>query len=288
MTLTLESIEPDSPLFDRSVDFIRSREWRAVSLASHLAGDGAPVYPGKHIARFTALVDAENPGAVVGVFLVTVSGILLHCVQEGLDRSTAQAALIGFLRGLTIRCILGPREDSLYLESLIAIEPYQSVDYELMRLHALPEEALTSIPEGLKAIRASEGDAEALLPLQEGYEREEVIPPGDPFDRAACRINLKRALGKQLIDIVQDEKGPVAKAGTNARGFAYDQIGGVFTVPAWRGKGLATALVARVSREIMTGGKSVVLFVKPGNLAARNAYRKVGFRAEIPYRISYF
>jgi uncharacterized protein len=80
----------------------------------------------------------------------------------------------------------------------------------------------------------------------------------------------------------------VAKAGTNARGFGVDQIGGVYTLPARRGRGLGYALMVALLAEIGAEGRMPALFVKPGNAPARALYRGLGFRDIGDYRADYF
>jgi predicted GNAT family acetyltransferase len=292
MSVVLSDIGPASPLFDEAVSFVKPIEWRAVSLASNLAADGKPSFPGKQVRDLCCLIEfaSDEParGRVAGILLRTGTGIVLHCIREGLDTEEAREAVSAFLARGPVKCVLGSARETRFFESCIAESPRQIVDYDLMRLSALPEERLAKLPAGLAAKRGDSDDADAVLPLQEGYEREEVIPPGDPFDRDACKANLKRSLERQTIILAVSDALPVAKAGTNARGFAVDQIGGVFTANAWRGKGLATAIVARLSRELMASGRSVVLFVKPGNAPAKRAYEKVGFVPALPFRIAYF
>jgi predicted GNAT family acetyltransferase len=293
MSFAIVPVAPASALFDAAIEFVKPREWRAASLASNLVADGLPSYPGRQIADFVCLAattEAATGAAanIAGVILRTSTGIVLHCLKEGLDLREAKGALKAFLAGKTVRSILGPGAENRFLESLIPDTPYQTVDYRLMSLPVPPDAALESIPDVLEAGKAEPDEVDLILPLQEGYEKEEVIPPGDPFNRAACRVNLARALERQRVLLARANGIPVAKAGTNARGFAYDQIGGVYTAPPWRGQGLATALVSRISRELMGEGRKVVLFVKPENEPARRAYEKAGFQAELPFRIAYF
>ncbi|HNY16598.1 MAG TPA: GNAT family N-acetyltransferase [Treponemataceae bacterium] len=302
MSFAVIPVAPASALFAAAVDFVKPREWRAASLASNLVADGMPSYPGRQIADFVCLAELSSAAVgsdparlgsdpvrdIVGVILRTSTGIVLHCFKEGLDLREAKGALKAFLARKTVRSILGPGAENRFLESLLADKPYQTVDYRLMSLPAVPNAALEAIPGALEAGQAQPDEVDLILPLQEGYEKEEVIPPGDPFNRAACRINLAHALERQRVLLARANGIPVAKAGTNARGFAYDQIGGVYTAPSWRGQGLATALVSRISRELMGEGRKVVLFVKPENEPARRAYEKAGFKPELPFRIAYF
>ncbi len=292
MSVVLSDIGPASPLFDEAIGFVKPIEWRAVSLASNLASDGKPSFPGRQVRDLCCLIEfAEDEtarGRVAGILLRTGSGIVLHCLREGLDESEAREAICAFIARGPVKCVLGSAQETRFLESCLGESPRQIVEYELMRLGSLPDERLTDLPEGLQARNGRVEDTDAVMPLQEGYEREEVIPPGDPFDPEACRANLARSLERQRIILAVSGDLPVAKAGTNAQGFAFDQIGGVFTARNWRGKGLATAIVARLSRELMASGRAVVLFVKPGNAPAKRAYEKVGFAPAIPFRIAYF
>jgi hypothetical protein len=80
-------------------------------------------------------------------------------------------------------------------------------------------------------------------------------------------------------------RGPIAKAATNARGLVFDQIGGVFTLPRYRGLGVGRAVV-----EFLLSGlsKPTSLFVKQHNQAAIRMYARLGYVVEDPFTISYY
>ena len=80
----------------------------------------------------------------------------------------------------------------------------------------------------------------------------------------------------------------MGKAGTNARGFRVDQIGGVYTLPARRGRGIAAALMAALLADILGQGRKPSLFVKPTNAAALALYRSLGFEDIGDFRADYF
>ncbi len=55
-------------------------------------------------------------------------------------------------------------------------------------------------------------------------------------------------------------------------------IRGVYTVPSFRGRGLATSASSALVEELIKLGKEVVLWVAKDNVAARTAYETIGFQ----------
>jgi hypothetical protein len=108
------------------------------------------------------------------------------------------------------------------------------------------------------------------------------------FSEQACRQNLKRSLRRQLVLMAECNGKVVAKAGTNARGFATDQIGGVFTVEKERNRGVASLVMVELLGRIFSEKSMVCLFVKKNNMPALSLYRKLGFTIADGYRINYF
>jgi predicted GNAT family acetyltransferase len=136
--------------------------------------------------------------------------------------------------------------------------------------------------------QAGARDFAALLPLQEAYEREEILFNQDDFNLDKTRRELRLSLKNHIIYLASSAGMVMAKGGTNARGFTYDQIGGVFTHPDFRGKRAARSLMSRLMEHIFAGGKNACLFVKTHNLPALKLYDNLGFRIAENYRISYF
>jgi predicted GNAT family acetyltransferase len=196
------------------------------------------------------------------------------------------------LTKIPLHAVQGLGEDALILEDIIArsgLSPTYSIDYDLMTLDREPApESLRAGPPELFFRRPNIRDLEALLPLQEAYEREEVLPEGAVFDSGACRLNLRRILAEQRIISAELDGWTVAKVNTSAVSFTRYQIGGVYVHPAYRGRGIARRLCAELARELLAEGKGLTLFVKKRNPAARSVYRGLGFQIRDDYRISYY
>ncbi len=276
--------------FGECVEFLAARERRCVSLMSNLVIDGKTRFPNRGVRAFARVIDRKKPG-VEGIFLVTGAGILFTCLDETARRDDIKPYIARFLSRVPIRCLIGTQADARFIESIMPNEPQRSVDYRLLSYDptALSSPAGDALSRGQwEFVPCGPNDTEKLLTLQEAYEREEVVPPDEPINRESTRLRLRATLEKQRVFMVVAGEKPIAKAGTNAIGLGWSQLGGVYTLPEKRGLGIATALVRRVADEETARGLGVALFVKLSNAAAQKAYENAGFREEGFFRISYW
>jgi len=188
--------------------------------------------------------------------------------------------------------VMGPVREVTWLTNQLSLSPIVTVDYHLMvqsrESFASPSRESVPCPPGLMVRTAYPRDVNALLPLQIRYELEEVVINRQRHSEQICRQNLKRSLRQQLVLMAEQNGQVVAKAGTNARGFTTDQIGGVFTVEKVRNSGIAFRVMEELLRRIFAEKLTACLFVKKNNLPALCLYRKLGFRVADGYQISYF
>jgi uncharacterized protein len=281
--------------------FLAAREERCAGFTGRLARDGQlrlpPLLRGSVWIAAPASPGAAAPGAaapsragtdpVAGALLCHPSRLAFPVLppDEASDRELALAA--GSWRAASA---IGLASDLSRYEAAFRLEPKAAVDYRLMaRPEGARPTALSPLPpRGVLIRRAESSDLAALLPLQEAYEREEVLTPIHRFNAAACGASLARSLERQLVVVAEEGGTVVAKAGTNARGLAVDQVGGVYTLPSRRGRGLATALVSFLLAEIEGSGRRASLFVKPRNAPALSLYRGLGFVELDDFRASYY
>ena len=261
---------------------LRRREWAYVPFSARLTGSG---WRYRWLRRsWTIALErsaAEHPSAV----LITRSGLVLPALRDGRPLPPALRSLIA-RSCRSPQTVMGTRSDVLRVQELLG-RGYAIVDYTLMTLEAAgfrPPE----LPSDLQVRRARPRDARRLFELQRAYELEEVLLDRSRFDGALCRRLLQRSLQRELIYFGTVGGHPVSKAGTNARGFAVDQIGGLFTEPARRRRGYGGAVLTALLRELFAAGRSAALFVKPNNAAAIRLYENLGFAARDSYRICYY
>ena len=80
----------------------------------------------------------------------------------------------------------------------------------------------------------------------------------------------------------------VAKAGTNAQGKNYFQLGGVFCREEFRNRRIAFFVIQHLLQYIHSCEKKASLFVKVKNEPAKKLYKNLGFTETGKYGISYF
>jgi predicted GNAT family acetyltransferase len=124
--------------------------------------------------------------------------------------------------------------------------------------------------------------------LQIAYEVEEVLLPGRSANPAVSKASLIESLKTQRVLIAYHRGQAVGRVATNARGYRTEQVGGVYTDPAWRRRGLARWLMSLLIAGITADGRDTSLFVKPHNAAALGLYEGLGFLFESHFRISYY
>lgn len=267
------------------LQFLRSREWTCVSFSSRLVnreGGGNRIYVNRA---------AEEDNRIVESLLLTPHGLILPVIEPSLyspDRYREE--LLPLLRAAArgVHSIMGLEEQVAAVESLLTSRVHERIEYYLMTREYFNIERPVMEDSSLKVRRASAYDVRALFPLQRDYEKEEVLLNPEKFNSTASFLTLQKNLRKELIYVAELDGVPVAKAGTNARGMNYFQIGGVFTVPSLRGRGIGKMIMKALMWEIAQKKKHLCLFVKRSNQSAIRLYTSLGFTLRDKYAISYY
>lgn len=188
-----------------------------------------------------------------------------------------------------LHSIMGTRSDVETLHRALRRKPIHTIDYDLLELSW--ERFPTPGPPpatGLQIVRPTAEDWRRLMPLQTAYEIEEVVLPGRQPNPATSRAALAHSLRTQRVLLAIYQGGIVARVATNARGYQSEQIGGVYTDPRWRRRGVSRWLMGHLLADLRGDQRSASLFVKLDNPAAQKLYRSLGFEFVSPFRISYY
>jgi hypothetical protein len=144
-----------------------------------------------------------------------------------------------------------------------------------LRQHTLT--VVNDVPAAPGAARpAGEADVEWLIEGQIAFIVEVGIPDGPERVREILPERVERGQFR-----IWDDGGRVAYAAFNDAAPEFARIAPVYTPPACRGRGYATALVAAMSRELLERGKrKLFLTTDLANPTSNAIYARIGYRAE--------
>ena len=289
--------ELDGDSLSEVADFITQNEQDNITLSSLFYKDGSCSMPAASKYKVLLFRDASFSmrgsscaAPLKGVISFSDTGHILHCLKfTTAQEETAFRKLIAAeIPSDRVFCILGEKNGCELIAGVIKKRRHASIDYTLMH-YAGGANALM-LPASLSLLRCGADDADMLFPLQKNYELVEVLLDAAELDEAFCRLNLKRLLREQIIYALfaEQENIAVAKAGTNARGKNWYQLGGIYTRTDHRNKGCAAFLAQFLAEKFKAEGKNTALFVKDNNIAAQKAYERAGYVKDKPFEIIYY
>lgn len=276
------------------IDFLKKDEKTCITLMSRFIKQGDIELLPNHIKGYSFYLDKE----VVGVLAISDGGIVLHhfrndiLVEENPIFAELKEIVLQILLSHNIYSIIGDMKGTDFLRKSLENErqPKIIIPYTLMLFNERQNKKQPLLPENFSLKKCTSQDTEALYPLQAAYDIVEVLPPGEVFNPDNCRLNLHHNLANQyILGLFSDtEKVFVAKAGTNAIGLNWVQLGGVFTKEDFRGRGFASFLVKTLGKRMTEKNKKIALFVKDSNDFAKKAYIRAGFEPDSKFCICYY
>ena len=231
-----------------------------------------------------------SDGPLVGLFYLDKT--MLYCIPNAGDLPDLLPALTVFLKDKTVSCLNGEAAaGQIILQALQCMNrtPYQTNHYNIMTLDSqpMPPPEELSCDDEIKRCSSPEYDTELLLPLQKMYLAKEVAPAGKQVTDLEAGAQLKSILKDQLCFALFSDGEIVSKANTNAIGYNYVQLGGVYTHPLYRKNYYAWHLVYTICTRVLKTGRKLSLFVKEKNNPAHELYEHLGFTSTGQYMIAY-
>lgn len=264
------------------IELLKRREWENMHFSSRIYNNGNPRLPArKH--KLWVLEDRQKD---------LKAAILLwdHCQLFPLfpPEGLSLPELHEILQRLDYRALfslLGPQGAVDALLQEMTLQPMDSLLYRLLVLHGPVQGAGSA---AIPIDQAELSDLNCLMPLEIAYQKEEVVRNPERLNVKYVKRLFSNQLKEQLVLYGEQNGEVLTKGGTNARGFIYHQLGGIYTHEEHRGKGLALELLAELCRRIEMEQRHSCLFVKEHNAAARRLYEKAGFQDRGSFKICYF
>ncbi|MAG13872.1 MAG: hypothetical protein CMN78_04690 [Spirochaetales bacterium] len=280
--------------FEELITFLNIVEWGHVAFSSRLLVKGKKNFPsGSQAKIYINVVDNRQP-KIAEAILVSSTGLVVPVLARSGDEGKEREDIVGIFANSKlgpampkVHSIMGIKRNVLELERCLHRQAYAALNYHLMTLDKLPANGA----DGALTYECRKGrlkDTSLLYPLQKAYEIEEVLINPSNFNSRLCYLHLQKALKNEMVYFIVEKGSAVAKAGSNAQGFSYIQIGGVYTVETKRNEGYGAEVLKFLISKIIKKGKKACLFVKKDNSPAIQLYTKVGFSIRDAFRISYF
>ncbi|TDP72152.1 GNAT family N-acetyltransferase [Bradymonas sediminis] len=148
--------------------------------------------------------------------------------------------------------------------------------------NTLPERAAAGVHPRLA--RLDEIDAVFLASVRMHREETNIDPLEDDPDAFRRHVAHRISNGRCYVHF-DAHRRLLFKAELSAHSRFGAQVSGVYTDPICRQKGIATAALFDICKQLFEGGaRRVTLYVNDDNEAAHRVYRKVGFVPHAPYQ----
>lgn len=308
MPIVIKPLLPEQG--EEALLFLQPYESECVNLASEILRGATDCWALYYSERLQASGSDLQGQKLAGLFALRKKRSLFFCLpfakyKSAFDKkvcSEAQRPLMEFFESREPFCINGEAAGAIFLRNILKnkktpMRPSVTNKYFLMVSGEENQEApqnkkafhAQNSGGGLRVIQATAADYERLLPLELGYQREEVVPKSFDISDAALAAAFKHELGQGLTFALYDGERPIAKARVSACGLRHCMLGGVYTIPSERKKGRASFLVSQIIARSQTHGiNNFCLYAKQENAAALALYKSLGFKARGEYLLVYY
>lgn len=283
---------------ERAVQFIEKRENECTALMEQVLKSAENVFVLEDVlhGHFCALFYLRNKSTLFHFIPFVKKEPEADFNFSEIQKQEIEKALFVFLSDLEIFCVSGEYEGTLFINSILRRAGKILLDlreYILME-NDFSNSACLELEDRIDVFvkKCSLEDKNFLIELERKYRLEEVVINQKEEDDKIIHFVLSKALTTQCIfcamKIENGKLFAVAKAGTNAQGKNYFQLGGVFCREEFRNRRIAFFVIQHLLQYIHSCEKKASLFVKVKNEPAKKLYKNLGFTETGKYAISYF
>lgn len=259
------------------LEFLQQYPESSLFLQSNLLRSGLLDQGGYYQVTYAATVVDD---CIKGVASLTGNGMILLQAPVG---AAATARTVVTHTGRSIKGIVGPWQQVAQVGKALGLIEFQATVISREFLFSLDLKYLI-VPEVLSAHqiecrRATFDDLDLLTTWHIAFRVEAFGEKVSSNLEEEARYDLEQTLADKRAWLLLSESKPVSMTTFNAELPNWVQIGGVYTLPEYRTRGFARAVVAASLIEAKKRGVThAVLFTGQNNHAAQAAYRRLGFR----------
>ena len=200
------------------------------------------------------------------------------CVAPLIDEMTRRRAL-----GKRFNWVMGARR--VIDPILTQLGPRAQIGYdELDHLLYVTRRGLVPV-ENAAVRRATMADQEAVCALRIAFEAEYFDVSPQRISREWCSFTAGRYI-RDGVYLAEVDGRAVSMVAAEARLANLAQVGAVYTVAAYRNRGLARGVVSALCGELLDEVSRVTLTVRHDNPPAQHIYRQLGFAYWFDYRMT--
>lgn len=274
-------------LLEPFLKFSKKFEHKSISLMSRMYKKDIITVPSPATARIFCELSDLKPDYILNAIMISSGGMLLPMFSEIPPSDIVLKEMLTMITDYKkkIFCILGVSKDTGLIKNFLYYSILSKINYVLL---IEDDNNIFNIDKTMFTVKkAKKRDAVQLFPLEKAYLLEEVLVKSSTVNQQAALINLRKTCNFQSVFFAISGNEVIAKVNTNGKGIAYNQIGGVYTLPEFRSRGISTWLMKILLNEIHISGNRAVLYVKKENKPALALYKKLGFRIIDEYSAIY-
>lgn len=282
MHLSCEKVSSKSK--DELIAFLKKNEEYSLFLLSNLEAYGLELSDAHYSGNFKILREA---GKILTAFSLTKKGTLLvQSIKQ--DQDVYEAIIAACLdEKMPISGVIGEWGFAYALWNLLKQRKIIQTETFIEReaLYMIDVEKTAYAPEpGVRLLQTT--DFDAWVKLRVNYVTEMGFP-GNSMEEVQTEFLQKVA--QQITWGLFWEEKLVAIADLNARFSDLGQLGGVYTMPELRKRGLSTRLIRHIIHDIkvLHRIKKLIIFTGENNFAARKVYESLGIHPLGQYALLY-
>jgi uncharacterized protein len=263
----VDATEDPAEVLDAAAAYLASDPVRHNVILTLLHNRVVAPIPGRY---WTIRSDRKTVGVVLQSpvsFLATVTPMLPGAVAAAVDAIVEQGVSLPGVNGVAATAARFAGQWTERTKSSAAPTQGNRI-YEVSRV--TPSGA---VPGTCRA--AGSGDRELLIRWFNDFGQEAM---GErPTDNTATLVDHR--LGRGQLFVWEDGGRPVSMTGVSAPVAGVARVGPVYTPPTERNRGYASALVGKLSGDVLEGGDRCILYTDLANPTSNSVYRALGYRA---------